>query len=45
MQENVEAVPEETVTDVTEIVVTDIAKEQKVETEIQESTELPIAPG
>ena len=45
IQENVEALPEETVKEVSEITETDIAKEQRVETETQESTEPPLVPG
>ena len=45
IQENVEALPEETVKEVSEVTETDIAKEQRVETETQESTEPPLVPG
>ena len=40
-----EALPGETVGEVTEIPQTDIAKEQKVEMEAKESTEATIVPG
>ena len=45
IQENVEVLPKETVIEVTESTETVIAKEQKVETEIQETTELRTTPG
>ena len=44
-QENVEALPGETVTEVTDITQPDIAKEQKVETETQEFIPLTKLPG
>ena len=43
--ENVEAFPGETVTEVTEITEADIAKEQKVDSETQESIQTLPAPG
>ena len=45
IQENTEGLPGDIVTEVTEITETDIAKEQKVETEIQKSTEPFTVPG
>ena len=45
IQKNVEALPGETTPEVTESTETDIAKEQKVETEIEGSIELPTVPG
>ena len=45
IQENAEALPGETVTEVTDITETDIAKEQKVENEAQESIEPITVPG
>ena len=44
-QDNLKTLPGEIVTEVAEIIETDIATEQKVETEIQESNEPPTAPG
>ena len=43
--DNVDALPGETVIEVTDITETDIAKEQKVETAAQESIEPPTALG
>ena len=45
IQENIEALPGETVTEVTEITQPDIAKEQKVETDAQEFIALAKVPG
>ena len=45
IQENVDALPSETVTEVIEITETDIANEQQIGTEIQGYTESPAAPG
>ena len=45
IQENVEALPGETVTEVTDITETYVAKEQKVETDAQEPLESPAALG
>ena len=45
IQDNLKTLPGEIVTEIAEIVETDIATERKVETEIQESNEPPTAPG
>ena len=45
IQENIEALPGETVTEVSKITETNIAKEQKVLTEAQESVEPSKVPG
>ena len=45
IQENVEAIPEESVTEVTEIPETDIAKEEQVEIEIEDATVPPTVSG
>ena len=45
IQENVEAFPGESVTEINEITGLDIAKEGKVESETQESIESPTVPG
>ena len=45
IQEHIKGLASDIVTEVTEITETDIAKEQKVETEIQKSTESLTVPG
>ena len=45
IQGNVEALPGETVTEVTEIPETDIAKEEQVEIETVDATVPPVVPG
>ena len=45
IQENVEALPGETVTEVSEIPETDIAKEEQVEIETEDATVPPKVPG
>ena len=45
MQENVEALPGETVTEFPEIPETDIAKEEQVEIETEDATVPPTIPG
>ena len=45
IQGNLEGLPGETVTEVTEILETDIAKEEQAEIEIEDATVPPTVPG